>query len=97
MPLSKNTGAFWVTQRTDAKDSQGAELRHVVETGDWNAADVVVVQRAGREGGRVRIGRRKEENKMAEGGMKRKEKGLFYCENNQTAANNRYQNAAGEN
>lgn len=85
--MSKNTVAFWVTQCTDAKDSQGAELRHVVETGDWNAADVVVVQRAGR----VRIGRsrprkrRKQENKMAEGGMRRKERGLFYCENNQAA------------
>lgn len=41
--------AFWVTQ---CADSQGAELRHVVETGDRNAADVVVVQRAGREGWR---------------------------------------------
>lgn len=31
------------------KDSQGAELRHVVETGDWNSTDVVVVQRSGRK------------------------------------------------
>lgn len=47
----------------DAKDSQGAELGHVVETGDWNAADVVVVQspaREGGEGGRVRGKRTKE-------------------------------------
>ena len=30
-----------------AAHSQGAELGHVVEAGDGNAADVVVVQRAG--------------------------------------------------
>lgn len=53
----------------DVKDSQGAELRHVVETGDWNAADVVVVQSAaregGEEGGRVR-GRRTKEGAKTE-------------------------------
>lgn len=39
--------AVYSGQSSEA-DSQGSEFGHVVETGDGNAADVVVVQRAER-------------------------------------------------
>lgn len=58
-----NNVPFWVTQCIDRKDSQGAELRHVVETGDWNTSDVVVVQRAARERRRNIEKEREEEEK----------------------------------
>lgn len=36
-------------------NSQGAQLRHVVETGDRNAANVVVVQRAGNRETQIKV------------------------------------------
>lgn len=52
------------------RDSQGTQLRHVVETGDWNTTDVVVVQCARREGD-IKI--EKKGGRESEGGRKKKE------------------------
>lgn len=55
------------------EDLQGAELRHVVETRNWNTADVVVVQRAARETQRRREKRERRKKETGEEGEGRVE------------------------
>lgn len=54
---------------------QGAELWHVVEAGDWNTADVVVVQCARRKSKR---GMEKEEEDEAEPDVTRQQTCIKY-------------------